>query len=121
MAYLARNRVKETTATTGTGPLTLAGAVARFRRFATAGVTAGSTFSYAIEVPSGPWEVGLGTMQGDGTVARVLEDSSTGALLALTGEAGTTVSLVAAATTFGRMLAGGPASPAASRWWTAAS
>lgn len=104
MAYVSRNRVKESTATVGAGPLTLSGASPRYRSFAGSNIPPGSTFSYLIDVPSGPWEVGIGALAADGTVSRLLEDSSSGALLALTGEAGTTISLVLAASTVQSML-----------------
>ncbi len=112
MAYLSANRVKEATAAIGAGPMTLGGAVSRFRSFAAAGVTPGTTFSYAIDVPSGPWEVGVGTMGTDGRISRALEDSSTGGLLVLSGEPGTTVSLVTAASTVTHVLANAPAAAA---------
>src|SRR4051812_39977221 len=70
------DRVMERTTTAGTGDLTLSGAVAGFRTFAD-GVGGGGLCYYAIEavdgfdVPTGAWEVGLGTLSGDGaTLAR---------------------------------------------------
>ncbi len=100
MALVLKDRVRETTATIGTGAITVSGAAVRHQTFAAAGVTAGSTFPYAIEVPSGPWETGTGTYNADGTISRALGNSSTGALLSLTGEAGTTISLSATASAF---------------------
>lgn len=52
------DRVKETTTTTGTGALTLAGAVAGFQSFAAIGD--GNACYYVITVGS-QWEVGVGT------------------------------------------------------------
>ena len=94
---MLKNRVKAYTATTGTGPLVPGAAYPRFRAFSAAGLGTGTVFPYVIEVPSGAWEVGVGTYGADGSIARAVEDSSTGALLSLTGEAGTTVALTASA------------------------
>jgi hypothetical protein len=58
MALVVFDRVQETTATTGTGPITLAGAVAGFQSFAVIGN--GNTTYYAI-VNGTDWEVGVGT------------------------------------------------------------
>lgn len=58
MALVLADRVQETTATTGTGALTLAGAVAGFQSFAVVGN--GNTCYYTIVNGSG-WEVGIGT------------------------------------------------------------
>lgn len=95
MARTLKNRVRETTVTTGAGAITPNGAVLRFRTFASAGLLANATVPYLIEVPSGPWEIGTGLYTATGTIQRTFEDSSTGALLSLTGEAGTTISIVA--------------------------
>lgn len=84
MPLVLADRVQETTTTTGTGAFTLAGAVAGFRTFGAA-VGAGNTAYYAAEavdgdgVPTGDWEVGLGTV-GAGTLARttVLASSNGG-------------------------------------------
>ena len=95
MARTLKNRVRETTASTGAGAITPNGAVLRFRTFASAGLSTNATVPYLIEVPSGPWEIGTGTYTATGTIQRTFEDSSTGAILTLTGEAGTTISLVA--------------------------
>jgi len=84
MAHIAADRVLETTTTTGTGTLTLAGAVAGFRAFS-AVAAAADTCWYFLEaidaggLPTGEWEVGLGTL-GTGTLARttVLASSNAG-------------------------------------------
>jgi hypothetical protein len=50
------DRIKETTTTTGTGSITLAGAVAGFASFSST-VTSGRTCYYVIENPgNGTWE-----------------------------------------------------------------
>lgn len=59
------NRVAETATTTGTGTITLGGAVAGHQAFGAAFGTGGNTdTSYGIVMDSGQWEVGLGTYLG---------------------------------------------------------
>jgi len=60
MALVIADRVKETTTTTGTGTINLAGAVAAFQTFV-AGIGAGNTCYYAITSGTN-WEIGLGTV-----------------------------------------------------------
>jgi len=87
MALVLGNRVLETTATTGTGTVTLAGAVSSFQTFANGGLTNADTTYYCIT--SGvAWEVGLGTYASVGpTLARttILASSSGGAAITLAG------------------------------------
>jgi len=84
MALVLANRVQETSTTTGTGTLTLAGAVTGFQTFA-AGIGSGNTCYYTITSTTGAWEVGIGTV-GTGTLARTtLLSSSTGSLVSFTG------------------------------------
>ena len=62
MAFVINDRVKETTTTTGTGTLNLAGAVTGFETFV-AGVGTTNTTYYAITLPgSSEFEVGIGTV-----------------------------------------------------------
>ena len=62
MALVVKDRVKETTTSTGTGTIELAGAVGGFQTFV-AGVGSTNTTYYAIEDANGTaWEVGLGTV-----------------------------------------------------------
>ena len=79
MALVINNRVRETTATTGTGAQTLAGAVDGFQTFA-AGIGNSNTTYYAISINSeSEWEVGLGTLNSDSstlTRTTVLESSN---------------------------------------------
>jgi hypothetical protein len=81
MALVLKDRVKETTLTTGTGTVTLAGAAAGFQSFAAVGN--GNTTYYAIvDNTAGDWEVGIGTYNSSGTtLARttVLSSSAGGA------------------------------------------
>ena len=76
MALVVYDRVQETTATTGTGSITLAGAVAGYQSFAVVGNT--NTTFYCI-VNGAAWEVGIGTYSTTGpTLARttVLSNSA---------------------------------------------
>lgn len=80
MALVVRDRVKETTATTGTGAVTLAGASTGFQSFSVIGN--GNTTYYAIvDSASGAWEVGIGTYTASGTTlsrTTILESSNAG-------------------------------------------
>ena len=58
MALVLKDRVRETSTTTGTGTFTLAGAVAGFQSFSAIGT--GNTTYYTIATSS-DWEVGIGT------------------------------------------------------------
>lgn len=69
MALVVKDRVFETSTTTGTGTLTLAGAVDNFQTFSSA-IGNGNTTYYAIVDDSAKqWEVGVGTV-GAGTLSR---------------------------------------------------
>jgi len=78
------DRVKETSTTTGTGNLTLAGAVTQFIAFSSA-YAAGETFFYAIVGQTGSeWEIGVGQLSGGALVrSQVLQSSNAGALVSL--------------------------------------
>lgn len=78
MALVVKDRVKETTTTTGTGTITLAGAVTGFQSFSAIGN--GNTTFYTI-VGNNEWEVGIGTYTSSGTTLSrdtVLSSSSSG-------------------------------------------
>jgi hypothetical protein len=94
MAQQLADRVKETTTTTGTGALTLAGAMTGFRAFSSI-CSVGDTCYYALQSvdsngnPTGAWEVGLGTYSSASTLTRTtILASSTGSVISLA--AGTT-------------------------------
>ena len=82
MALVVKDRVQETTTTTGTGTITLAGAVSGFQSFSTIG-NANTTY-YAI-VGGTQWEVGIGTYTSSGTTLSrdTVLASSTGSKLDL--------------------------------------
>jgi hypothetical protein len=78
MALVVKDRVQETSTTTGTGTFTLAGAVSGFQSFSAIGD--GNTTYYAIVLGS-EWEVGLGTYTSSGTTLSrdtILESSNGG-------------------------------------------
>lgn len=90
MALVVKDRVKETTTTTGTGALTLGGAVANFVTFSSV-LSDGDTTYYAIvDDGNGDFEVGLGTYASAGTTltrTTVLASSNSGSAVNL--QAGT--------------------------------
>lgn len=83
------DRVKETTTTTGTGDITLAGAVTQFVSFNTAFGT-NAEFRYAIVGQSGSeWEVGVGYLSGSSTLVRSIVEASSNSNAAVNFSAGT--------------------------------
>jgi hypothetical protein len=87
MALLLKDRVKETTATTGTGDITLAGAVDGFQTFGAVLANADTTYYAISHRDANEWEVGLGTYNSTaGTIARttVLESSNSGSAVSFT-------------------------------------
>jgi hypothetical protein len=84
------DRVRETTTTTGTGALTLAGAATGFAAFSSV-CAVGDTCYYALQAvdgsgnPTGAWEVGIGTYSATNTLTRttVLASSNAGAAVSL--------------------------------------
>jgi hypothetical protein len=85
MALVFKDRVKETTATTGTGTVTLAGASAGFQSFSVIG---DANTTYYTLVSGSDWEVGIGTYTSSGTTLSrdtVLESSNAGSKIVLAG------------------------------------
>ena len=81
------NRAQMTTATTGTGTITLGSASSGYQTFANAGVANADVVYYTI-VDGTAWEIGTGTYTSVGTtLSRTLLSSSTGSLLTLSGSA----------------------------------
>ena len=81
MAFVLKDRVKETSTTTGTGTITLGGASAGYQGFSTVG-NANTTF-YSIGMGT-EWENGVGTYTSSGsTLSRdtVLSSSNSGSLV----------------------------------------
>ena len=77
-----KDRVKETTTTTGTGAVTLAGAASGYQAFSVVGD--GKQTPYCIDDTNGAWEVGVGTYTLSGTTLSrdvVLSSSNSGALV----------------------------------------
>ena len=113
MALVINDRVKETSTTTGSGTLNLAGAETGYESFVS-GVGTGNTTYYAIELnAAGEWEVGIGTVTSGSpdTLSRDTIISSSNSDAAVTFSSGTknvfctlpakkTISPVMDATTF---------------------
>lgn len=81
MALVLADRVQETTTTTGTGTVTLAGAVSGFQSFAAVGD--GNSTYYTI-AGGAEWEVGIGTYTSAGTTlsrTTVISSSNSGSLV----------------------------------------
>lgn len=81
MALVLADRVQETTTTTGTGTVTLAGAVSGYQTFAAVGD--GNSTYYTI-AGGAEWEVGIGTYTASGTTlsrTTVLSSSNSGSLV----------------------------------------
>lgn len=89
MAFVVKDRVRETTTSTGTGTITLAGPYSGFQAFSSIGN--GNNTYYAISDPNtGDWEVGIGTYTSSGnTLSRDTVLSSTNSNTLVNFAAGT--------------------------------
>lgn len=84
------DRVKETTTTTGTGSVTLAGAVTGFRAFQDVYSTGDFPIPYVIIDANGTgWETGWGTLSASTTFARTWVKASTNSNNAISLSSGT--------------------------------
>lgn len=89
MAHINADRIKETTTTTGTGAIALAGAVVGFRSFLAAPMANNDTCSYVIVSATGlAFETGIGTFTSPSTLARTTVQSSSNANAAVNFGAG---------------------------------
>ncbi len=89
-----KDRVLETSTTTGTGTYTLAGAVTGFQAASAVCANTDTAYYYAEDVdangvPLGGWETGLGTWATGGTLARTTIHTSSNANAAVSWAAGT--------------------------------
>jgi hypothetical protein len=82
MPLVVKDRVRENSVTSGTGTLTLTGAVLGFQTFSSAIGNTNTTYYAIYETGTANWEVGIGTV-GAGTLARntILESSNAGSLV----------------------------------------
>lgn len=83
MPLVVADRVKETTTSTGTGTITLAGAAVGFQSFAAVG-NGNSTYYTIADQTGSNWEVGIGTYTSSGTTLSrdtVLASSNSGSLV----------------------------------------
>jgi len=88
MALVLKDRVKETSTTTGTGTFTLAGAVTGYQTFSAAIGNTNTCYYTIASQTLNEWEVGIGTV-GAGTLARTTILSSSNAGSVVTFSAGT--------------------------------
>ena len=106
MAFKLADRVRETSTTTGTGSVSLAGAAVGYQSFDSA-LDTGDTTWYAIVLGTS-WEVGLGTFTAPSTLARttVLASSNGGAAVSF-GAGEKDVFVTAPAAALALLLTGG--------------
>ena len=84
MAFVLANRVLETSTTTGTGTITLAGAVSTYQSFSSGIGNANTTYYVIAHQSASEWEMGIGTYTSSGsTLSRdtVITSSNSGSLV----------------------------------------
>lgn len=98
MGHFNADRVKETTTTTGTGAITLLGAVAGHKSFSSLGMTTGDTCYICIDGGTGEWEVSVATYNSTGpTFTRTTVLASSNSNAAVSFSAGTKAVFLTAA------------------------
>lgn len=83
MALVLKDRVRQTSTTSGTGTLTLSGSVPGYQTFSVIG-DGNTTFYCIVDAVNSTWEVGIGTYTSSGTTLSrdtVLESSNSGSLV----------------------------------------
>lgn len=102
MTHISKDHVLESSTTTGTGALTLGGAVTGFKTFASRMTSPSDTCFYAVwgvdgsGVPTGEWENGLGTYSAANTLTRTAVIESSNSDAAVSFSAGTKYVAIAA-------------------------
>jgi len=97
MSNVFANRVLVSTATTGTGTVTLGAALAGYRTFASAGIANAAVVRYLI-LDGNAWEIGTGTYTASGTtLSRTVQESSAGGTTAISLTGGARVAVIASA------------------------
>lgn len=100
MTLIVKDRVMESSTTTGIGALTLAGAVSGHRTFASVMTSPSDTAYYTIigvdGAATGEWECGLGTYSGANTLTRTTVHASSNAGAAVNFSAGTKRAFISA-------------------------
>jgi hypothetical protein len=82
MTFVLDDRVRESSVTTGTGPVALGGAAGGYQAFS-AVMSIGDTCWYAIVLPGSAWETGIGTYTAASQLTRttVISSSNAGSLV----------------------------------------
>jgi len=97
MAHKLANRAWMSTATAGTGTITLGSALSGYQSFADAGISDGDTLEYTI-IDGSNWEIGTGTYTASGTSlsrAAIIESSNSDNAINLSGSASVFITSVA--------------------------
>ena len=86
MAYIQKDRVKETTVTNGTGAITLAGAAVGFQAFSAVMAVSDTCYYVIVSATGADWETGTGTYSSASVLTRttVLSSSNSGNAVSFT-------------------------------------